>query len=56
MGSGFPREICPNVHDWGQVCRLEAQKWSNLQGIYQWDKRSAWQVESGFCYVAGLAQ
>src|SRR5258708_36125026 len=27
MGSGFPRKVCLNVQDWGQVCRLEAQKW-----------------------------
>ena len=25
MGSGFPRKLCPNVHDWGQVCMFQGK-------------------------------
>src|SRR5260370_5897726 len=25
MRSGFPRKLCPNVHDWGQVCRFQGK-------------------------------
>ena len=32
---GFPRNLCPPVQDWGQVCRLEAQKLWRFRGIYQ---------------------
>jgi hypothetical protein len=35
MGSGFSKKRCPYVQDWGQVCRLEAQKLWRFRGIYQ---------------------
>jgi hypothetical protein len=25
MGSGFPRKVCLNVQDWGQVCRFQGK-------------------------------
>ena len=25
MGCGFSRKLCPNVHDWGQVCRFQGK-------------------------------
>src|SRR6266851_2005002 len=25
MGSGLPRKLCPNVHDWGQVCMFQGK-------------------------------
>ena len=33
-GTAFPGNACPTVQDWGQVCRLEAQKLWRFRGIY----------------------
>src|SRR5205814_7679828 len=33
-GTAFPGNARPTVQDWGQVCRLEAQKLWRFRGIY----------------------
>ena len=42
MRSGFPRKLCPNVHDWGQVCMFQGKNGRDFRAF-----TSGFKVPSG---------